>query len=70
MSRADSESLRSGCCGARKSTNTDVARIPQRGKGKRVEERDSGGLGDNKVESATLPNEVAEWEEELPECCK
>ena len=71
MSRADSENLRSGCCGARESTNTDVARIPQRGKGKGVEERDSaGGLGDNKVESATIPNEVAEWEEELPECCK
>jgi hypothetical protein len=35
-----------------------------------VEERDSGGLVDNKVESATIPNEVAEWEEELPECCK
>jgi len=35
-----------------------------------VEERDSGGLVDNKVENATIPNEVAEWEEELPECCK
>ena len=70
MSRADSERLRSGCCGARKSTNTDVARIPQRGNVNGVEERDSGGLVDNKVESATIPNEVAEWEEELPECCK
>lgn len=70
VSRNNPRSSGGGCCGPSRNAKLDVAKAP-----KRVELEEeigvrSGGFRENKVEAVNIPNNVVEWDVEVPDCCK
>lgn len=70
VSRNDRGRSGGGCCGTGLNARSDVAKLPKRVELEQEMGGGSGGFGEDRVEGTNIPNNVVEWDGEVPECCK